>query len=200
MCRLLQVSRSAFYAWRDRPMCARQREDLALAGKIAAIHRVSRENYGSPMIHAELADAVTYGRQQIAMSMANDEQSPTEQKGRADWTGLIIVALLAPLFFFSIYLGKAEMGFTACVALGMVILAIKLRWNLRRHAWFWVTIALILALQIPFLFIVRWAKTNIPTIVFSLPLGIADFLLISAAISLAEKLFSKGHSVNEDDG
>ena len=37
-------------------MCARRREDLALTGKIAAIHRFSRENYGSPMIHAELAD------------------------------------------------------------------------------------------------------------------------------------------------
>src|SRR5262249_21199368 len=57
MCRLLQVSRSGFYAWRDRPMCARKRADLALTGKIAAIARFSRDTYGSPMIHAELADA-----------------------------------------------------------------------------------------------------------------------------------------------
>jgi len=56
MCRLLEFSRSGFYARRERPMFARRREDLALTGKIAAIHRFSRENYGSPMIHAELAD------------------------------------------------------------------------------------------------------------------------------------------------
>lgn len=71
MCRLLKVSRSGYYAWLDRPMCARQREDLALTGKIAAIHRFSRETYGSPMIHAELADAhgIRVGRKRVARLM-----------------------------------------------------------------------------------------------------------------------------------
>lgn len=71
MCRLLKVSRSGFYAWLDRPMCARQREDLALTGKIAAIHRFSRETYGSPMIHAELADehGIRVGRKRVARLM-----------------------------------------------------------------------------------------------------------------------------------
>jgi hypothetical protein len=141
-----------------------------------------------------------YGRQLIAMSITDDEPSPTERQGRADWTGTIIGALLVPVFFFFVYLRKAELGFTISLVLGMVILAIKLRWNLRKYAWFWVAIALVLALHIPFLFIVRWPQTNVPTIVFSLPLGIADFLLISGAISLAEKLFSMGHSDHEEDG
>jgi putative transposase len=71
MCRLLRVSRSGFYAWRDRPMCNRRREDLALTGKIAAIHRFSRETYGSPMIHAELADehGIHVGRKRVARLM-----------------------------------------------------------------------------------------------------------------------------------
>jgi len=37
MCRVLQVSRSGFYAWLGRPMCQRRRFDLVLTGKIAAI-------------------------------------------------------------------------------------------------------------------------------------------------------------------
>lgn len=127
----------------------------------------------------------------------DDEQYPTERKGRTDWTGPIIVALLAPVFFFFVYLGKAQMGFTACIVLGMVMLAIRFRWKLRIYAWFWGTIGLILALHIPLLFIVRWPHTKYPTIGFSMPLGIADFLIVSAAISLAEKVFSKGRSSDE---
>lgn len=52
-------------------MCARKREDLALTGKIAAIHRFSRETYGSPMIHAELADehGIRVGRKRVARLM-----------------------------------------------------------------------------------------------------------------------------------
>jgi putative transposase len=43
----------------------------ALTGKIAAIHRFSRETYGSPMIHAELADEhdIHVGRKRVARLM-----------------------------------------------------------------------------------------------------------------------------------
>lgn len=139
-----------------------------------------------------------YGRQLTGM-IGNNEQPPTERQGRADWTGLIMAALAAPVFFFFVYLGKAEMGFTVSLVLCVAMIAIKLRWKLRKHAWFWVTIALVMAVHIPLFFIVRWPQTKIPTIAFSMPLGIADFLLISGAISLAEKLFSKSHSSHEDD-
>lgn len=71
MCRLLGISRSGFYAWMDRPMCARQRRDLELTGKICAIHRRSRDTYGAPSIHAELADdhGIRVGRKRVARLM-----------------------------------------------------------------------------------------------------------------------------------
>ena len=71
MCRLLKISRSGFYAWRDRPMCARAREDLALMRPIEAIYRRSKDVYGSPMIHAELADDydIRVGRKRVARLM-----------------------------------------------------------------------------------------------------------------------------------
>jgi len=71
MCRLLGISRSGFYAWAQRPMCERRRFDLMLTGKIAAIHRRSRGTYGSPNIHAELADdhGIRVGRKRVARLM-----------------------------------------------------------------------------------------------------------------------------------
>jgi putative transposase len=71
MCRLLQISRSGFYAWLERPMSERDRTDLALTAKIEAIHRRSRGVYGSPTIHAELADdyGIRVGRKRVARLM-----------------------------------------------------------------------------------------------------------------------------------
>ena len=56
LCRTLQVSRAGFYAWQARPPAPRARADARLGLEIAAIHAESRQRYGSPRIHAELAD------------------------------------------------------------------------------------------------------------------------------------------------
>jgi putative transposase len=55
LCRTLQVSRAGFYAWQGRPPTVRDRTDTRLGLEIAAIHAESRQRYGSPRIHAELA-------------------------------------------------------------------------------------------------------------------------------------------------
>ncbi len=54
LCKVLKVSRSGYYDWKDRPPSRRSREDAALASKIRQIHERSRKTYGSPRVHAEL--------------------------------------------------------------------------------------------------------------------------------------------------
>jgi len=130
--------------------------------------------------------------------MFDDEQPPTEEKEPTDYTGLKIVAILAPVMLLFAYLGNAEMGLSVCIVLGMIAVAVYLRWKLRKYVWFWATIVLILALHVPLFFVVRWPDTKVPTIAYSMPIGIADFLLIMAAVGLAEKFFLKGSP--PDDG
>jgi len=51
-CHALGVSRSGYYAWRERQ---KQQDTLrALIAHIHRIHRKSRRTYGSPRVHAEL--------------------------------------------------------------------------------------------------------------------------------------------------
>jgi putative transposase len=71
MCRLLGVSKSGFYAWEERPICQRKRTDRVLLERIHAIHDRSGGAYGSPSIHAELADdhGVHVGRKRVARLM-----------------------------------------------------------------------------------------------------------------------------------
>lgn len=54
LCRVLTVSRSAYYAWRKRPASSQRQRRAELAAEIREIHRMSRENYGSPRVHREL--------------------------------------------------------------------------------------------------------------------------------------------------
>lgn len=127
------------------------------------------------------------------------DYDPPKEKGPVDYTGLKIVAILAPVFFLFVFLGNADMGLAACIVLGMIMLAIKIRWNLRKHLWFWAIIVLILALHVPLVFMVRWPQGNVPTLFYTMPIGIADFLIILGAVGLAEKLFSKNSSNDEKE-
>jgi putative transposase len=70
LCRVLGVSPSGYYAWRDRAPSARATVDGALVSKIRAIHRESRATYGVPRVHAELAaQGVAVGRKRVARLM-----------------------------------------------------------------------------------------------------------------------------------
>src|SRR5258706_14405237 len=56
MCQALEVSRSGFYAWRRRTPSSRSVRRAALVKQIEAVHRDSRQLYGSPQEHRELLD------------------------------------------------------------------------------------------------------------------------------------------------
>jgi transposase InsO family protein len=73
MCRVLQVSRGGYYAWRTRPESARSRSDRKLLVDIRAAHKASRRTYGSPRMQRELlAQGHSVGRHRIARLMRLD--------------------------------------------------------------------------------------------------------------------------------
>ena len=73
LCKVLNVSRSGYYDWRDRPPSVRARENAALTSKIREIYERSRETYGSPRIHAELRSlGVHCSRKRVARLMREE--------------------------------------------------------------------------------------------------------------------------------
>lgn len=70
LCSLLKVSRSGYYAWRDRPPSARAVADGVLLEQIKGFHEASRKTYGAPRIHDDLRDAgVRVGCKRVARLM-----------------------------------------------------------------------------------------------------------------------------------
>jgi putative transposase len=57
LCRLLDVSRSGYYAWRRRGPSRRALEDARLGTLVVAAHRAGRGTYGSPRVLSELREA-----------------------------------------------------------------------------------------------------------------------------------------------
>ena len=70
LCRIAQVSRTAYYEWQDGQPSQRERDDAALTAKIRAIHAASDGQYGVPRVLAELrAQGHDVGRKRVARLM-----------------------------------------------------------------------------------------------------------------------------------
>lgn len=70
MCRMLQVSASGYYAWRQRASSARAVANGGLVEQIQRIHTASRCTYGSPRIQAALRQqGVCCNRKRVARLM-----------------------------------------------------------------------------------------------------------------------------------
>jgi len=70
MCKVLNVKRSGYYAWRKRKPSTREQANQALLAMIQTEHQKSRKTYGSPRLHVVLRrQGVKCGRNRVARLM-----------------------------------------------------------------------------------------------------------------------------------
>ena len=70
LCRVLNVSRSGYYAWVNRKPSKRDKENLLVLQEIREVYLISRKAYGSPRVHAFLKkEGFDWGRNRIARLM-----------------------------------------------------------------------------------------------------------------------------------
>ena len=90
LCRVLEVSRSGWYAWRGRAPSARARGDAALRERIALIHTASRAVYGAPRVHAVLqAEGERIGRKRVARLMRSCALSGVRRRAARPRTTIV---------------------------------------------------------------------------------------------------------------
>lgn len=72
MCQIMDVSRSGFYAWRQRPASVRLQLDQSLSELVHKAHAAGRQVYGSPRVQEQLRQwGVRACRHRIARLMRN---------------------------------------------------------------------------------------------------------------------------------
>jgi putative transposase len=70
LCRVLGVSQSGYFAWKGRPACRRQHEDMVLLAHVRSAFALSNGTYGSPRMTRELRDGgLTVGCRRTARLM-----------------------------------------------------------------------------------------------------------------------------------
>jgi putative transposase len=70
MCRVLGVSTSGYYAWRNRDPSRRAQENAELLEQILIIHTWSRRTFGAPRIHTKLVEkSIQVGHNRVARLM-----------------------------------------------------------------------------------------------------------------------------------
>ena len=114
----------------------------------------------------------------------------SDKNGLTDYTGIQILALLLPVMIFFTLLGRDDIGRAVAVSLGAIMVAIKMRWDLRKSVWFWVIIVSVLLIHIPVFLLVHWPNGRVPPLVM-LPLAFGDCLIVLGTVKVVEKYIVK---------
>src|ERR1700683_1992442 len=70
LCKVLGVSQSGYFAWKDRPPCRRQNEDMELLAVLRTDFPPANAPHASPRMTRELLDdGINIGRHRVARLM-----------------------------------------------------------------------------------------------------------------------------------
>ena len=77
MCRLLEVSRTGYLQWRNRPPSARAQANARLDAQVAAMHAASKRSYGRPRIVRGLREqGLRVGHERVRRSLQRQALQP----------------------------------------------------------------------------------------------------------------------------
>jgi hypothetical protein len=119
-----------------------------------------------------------------------------DRKMRLPWWGVLCVILgaLAVLILFD-HFGQLALARPTMISAAMVVIAIAMRWRLKRHVWFWVTMIVFAALHVPLILFVPWTTKWVPALAI-IPIGIADLFIMLWVLSVVGK-FMEGPKASE---
>jgi len=110
-----------------------------------------------------------------------------------DKPSILFIMLIVVLAIVASDIAKQHMPGSASVGVGgctIVLLAVaRIRWDLKAEWWFWVSLSIGAALQLPLIFLMPWAAphlTGIGAMAFVIP----GFLVALGCVFLAEKVFA----------
>jgi len=105
------------------------------------------------------------------------------------WGVLCVMICCAPIVFLFYSIGKPNLALPALLSGAVVVIAAVAKWNLRRAAWFWITMGVFAALHALLVMWVHWGSQWVP-VAFIVPIGIVDLFVMVWIVERLEKRLS----------
>lgn len=102
------------------------------------------------------------------------------------WGGVCVVAGAFLLALVLDHFGKFALARPIMFSVSVIGVAVAMRWRLKNHAWFWITMACLTAFHVPLILFIPWTTKWIPALVLT-PIGIADLYAMLWAVSVVGK-------------
>ena len=119
-----------------------------------------------------------------------EEQATDEVTGVSGKAYVIVMSFSLAAYLLVLFLGNADTALTASLCMAMIVIAVGICWDLRTRFWFWVVIALVMALHVPLVLLVRWPHHWIPGIALA-PIGLMDCMIIVGIVHFVQKYIVK---------
>lgn len=106
------------------------------------------------------------------------------------WSKLCILVGAFLAYFLFDHFGRTDLGLPILNFIFVVCFIIFVKWKLRRHAWFWITMTIVAALHVPLFLFVPWTRAWVPALVIT-AIDTADFCLMLWILSVVEKFMEE---------
>jgi hypothetical protein len=119
-----------------------------------------------------------------------------DRQMRLPWWGVLCVMIGSlPVYLLFVYFRRFDLARPTVFSVAIVVIAIAMRWKLRRHSWFWGTMVIFAALHVPLILFVPWTTKWVPAFVI-IPIGFADLYVMLWVLSVVGK-FMEGSNAPE---
>ena len=109
------------------------------------------------------------------------------------WLIVCIIIVGTPSAAVFDHFGRLDLYLPVANSIGVLGFLVALKWNLRRHAWFWITMSIIAALHVPLILLVPWTTKWIPALAIA-GIDSVDIVVILAILSVLRKFMDGPNS------
>ena len=130
------------------------------------------------------------------MSLANDVRSDIKaaKKMRLPWWAVLCLLIVGmPLPWLFDHFGRLNLMLPIWNCFAVLGFILVLKWKLRGHAWFWISMAIVAALHVPLILFVPWTARWVPAIAIA-AIDSADLIVMLAVLSAVEKFVGRSRT------